>query len=130
MRIYFLLCACTAVVFGDKETEEEGIRRRIIEQLKTRTVLLDDFSLVKRLVATDVYMYRSYRTVSVVFYPVSRDVAEAHFTFQSEELHRNNIGRLHFENYINTHSIVLNFIFLVNFITFCKNMGATNSLSH
>ncbi|KAJ0173521.1 hypothetical protein K1T71_010670 [Dendrolimus kikuchii] len=92
MRVYFFLCACTAVIFGDKEAEEEGMRKRIIEQLRTRTVLLDDYTLVKRLIATDVYMYRSYRTVSVVFYPVSRDVTDAHFTFQSEELHMNNIG--------------------------------------
>lgn len=81
-------------ISGDKEAEEEGNRKRIIDQLmKTRTVLIDDYHLVTRQIATDVYMYRSYRTVSVVFYPVMRDVVDAHFTFQSEELHLNTIGR-------------------------------------
>lgn len=79
---------------GDKEAEDEANRKRILEQLtKTRTVILDDYHLVTRQIATDVYMYRSYRTVSVVFYPIMRDVSDARFTFQAEELHLNNIGR-------------------------------------
>lgn len=94
MRVCFLLLYVCIVVSGDKESEEEGNRKRIIEQLtRTRTYLLDDYHLVTRQIATDVYMYRSYRTVSVVFYPVMRDVSDARFTFQSEELHLNNIGR-------------------------------------
>ncbi|CAH0690308.1 unnamed protein product [Spodoptera exigua] len=88
-----LLFVCTDIIFGTKDTEDEETRKRILDQLtKTRTVLLDDYHLVTRQVATDVYMFRSYRTVSVVFYPVMRDVTDARFTFQSEELHLNNIG--------------------------------------
>lgn len=91
---FLLLYVYGAASNGDKEPEEESHRKRIIEQLtRTRTVLLDDYHLVTRQIATDVYMYRSYRTVSVVFYPVMRDVSVAQFTFQSEELHLNNIGR-------------------------------------
>ncbi|KAJ2953443.1 hypothetical protein O0L34_g1037 [Tuta absoluta] len=37
-------------------------------------------------------MFRSYRSVSVVFYRIMEDVTEARFLFQSEELHWNNIG--------------------------------------
>ncbi|XP_059047776.1 post-GPI attachment to proteins factor 6 [Achroia grisella] len=78
---------------NDKEIEEERNRKRIIEQLtRTRTVLHEDYDLISRQVATDVYMFRSYRTVSVVFYPVMIEVSDARFTFQSEELHLNNIG--------------------------------------
>ncbi|XP_026743136.1 post-GPI attachment to proteins factor 6-like [Trichoplusia ni] len=90
---FVILFVCIAYIFGDKEAEEDANRKRIIEQLtRTRTVLLDDYHLVTRQIATDVYMYRNYRTVSVVFYPIMRDVTEARFTFQSEELHLNNIG--------------------------------------
>ncbi|XP_075982697.1 post-GPI attachment to proteins factor 6 [Anticarsia gemmatalis] len=95
MRVvsFLLLYVCTGLISCDKEAEEDANRKRIIEQLtRTRTVLLDDYHLVTRQIATDVYMYRSYRTVSVVFYPVMRDVTDARFTFQSEELHLNNIG--------------------------------------
>ncbi|KAL4706964.1 hypothetical protein ACJJTC_019502 [Scirpophaga incertulas] len=89
----FLLCVCSGGLYADKEVEEDGNRKRVIAQLtKTRTVLLDDYHLVTRQIATDVYMYRSYRTVSVIFYPVMKDVTDARFTFQSEELHLNNIG--------------------------------------
>lgn len=107
-QFLLLLFVCTDIIFGTEETEDEETRKRILDQLtKTRTVLLDDYHLVTRQVATDVYMFRSYRTVSVVFYPVMRDVTDARFTFQSEELHLNNIGRWHanffliisFENY-------------------------------
>ncbi|XP_028166051.1 post-GPI attachment to proteins factor 6 isoform X1 [Ostrinia furnacalis] len=92
MRIYYVLLYVCVVSAGE-EPEEEVHRRKIIEQLtRTRTVLLDDYHLVTRQVATDVYMYRSYRTVSVVFYPVMRGVTDARFTFQSEEMHLNNIG--------------------------------------
>lgn len=89
LSIYlFIITIC-----GDNE-EEELHRKRVIEQLtRTRTVLIDDYHLVTRQIATDVYMYRSYRTVSIVFYPVMRDVVDAHFTFQLEELHLNTIGR-------------------------------------
>lgn len=91
---FVILYVCIALIFGDKEAEEDANRKRVIEQLtRTRTVLLDDYHLVTRQIATDVYMYRNYRTVSVVFYPIMRDVTEARFTFQSEELHLNNIGR-------------------------------------
>lgn len=85
---------CTYMIYCEKESEEEANRKRLTEQLtRTRTVLLDDYHLVTRQIVTDVYMYRSYRTMSVVFYPIMRDVTDAIFTFQSEELHLNNIGR-------------------------------------
>ncbi|XP_063539245.1 post-GPI attachment to proteins factor 6 isoform X2 [Cydia strobilella] len=91
---FFLFYVCNTACNGDKEAEEEASRKRILDQLtKTRTVILDDYHLVTRQIATDVYMYRSYRTVSVVFYPVRKDVSDARFTFQAEELHLNNIGR-------------------------------------
>ncbi|XP_026760611.2 post-GPI attachment to proteins factor 6 [Galleria mellonella] len=84
---------CSAASNSDKEIEEDRNRKRIIEQLtRTRTVLHEDYQLVTRQIATDVYMFRSYRTVSVVFYPIMRQVSDARFTFQSEELHLNNIG--------------------------------------
>ncbi|XP_021190581.3 post-GPI attachment to proteins factor 6 [Helicoverpa armigera] len=91
---FLILCVCTGLIVGDKEKiEDDANRKRILEQLtRTRTVLLDDYHLVTRQIATDVYMFRSYRTVSVVFYPIMRDVTDARFTFQSEELHLNNIG--------------------------------------
>lgn len=96
MKVFYilLLCVCCVTSNGDKESEDDSKRKRIIEQLtKTRTVILDDYHLVTRQIATDVYMYRSYRTVSVIFFPIIRDVTDARFTFQSEELHLNNIGR-------------------------------------
>ncbi|CAG4988179.1 unnamed protein product [Parnassius apollo] len=95
MKVYYFLflCVCCVISNGDKESEDDNKRRRLIEQLtKTRTVILDNYHLVTRQIATDVYMYRSYRTVSVIFYPIMRDVTDARFTFQSEELHLNNIG--------------------------------------
>lgn len=77
----------------DKEAEIEFKKKRIIEQLsRTRPVIIEGYQLVTRHVGIDVYMYRSYRTVSVVFYPVANDISDAQFTFQSEELHLNNIG--------------------------------------
>ena len=108
---FVLLFVCTGLILGEKdEIEDDANRKRILEQLtRTRTVLLDDYHLVTRQIATDVYMFRSYRTVSVVFYPVMRDVTDAHFTFQSEELHLNNLGRCH----ANTFFLIL---FLVCFV--------------
>ncbi|XP_072929729.1 post-GPI attachment to proteins factor 6 [Epargyreus clarus] len=93
MKIVYFLLLCGCVVGNDKDAEDDGKRKRIIEQLiKTRTVLLEGYDLVSRQVATDVYMYRSYRTVSVLFFSISPDVSDAQFTFLSEELHLNNIG--------------------------------------
>ncbi|XP_045502687.1 post-GPI attachment to proteins factor 6 [Colias croceus] len=96
MELYFLillLCFVTGNNDKQKETEDEIKRRRIIEQLtKTRTVILDDYQFVTRQIATDVFMYRSYRTVSVIFFRIMSDVSVARFTLQSEELHLNNIG--------------------------------------
>ncbi|XP_068619166.1 post-GPI attachment to proteins factor 6 [Battus philenor] len=95
MKVYYLLllCVCCVTSNSDKESEDDSKRKRIIEQLtKTRTVIRDNYTLVTRQIATDVYTYRSYRTVSVIFYPIMRDVTDALFTFQSEELHLNNIG--------------------------------------
>ncbi|KAM3960480.1 post-GPI attachment to proteins factor 6 [Aphomia sociella] len=93
---FLLLYVYGAASISDKEVEEDSNRKKVIEQLaRMRTVLLDEYHLVTRQIATDVYMYRSYRTVSVVFYPIMRDVSEARFTFQSEELHLNNIGSCH-----------------------------------
>lgn len=81
------------VANGDKEAEIEEKKRRIIEQLSnTRPVIQPGYQLVTRHVGIDVYMYRSYRTVAVVFYPVTNDISDARFTFQCEELHLNNIG--------------------------------------
>lgn len=93
--ILFLFCVYTVSSDdNDKENEEEMHRKKILEQLtKTRTVLLDDYHLVTRQTGTYVYMYRSYRTVSVIFYPIMRDISDARFTFQAEELHLNNIGK-------------------------------------
>lgn len=92
----FLLYVFSSSINCDQEAEQDANRKRIIEQLtRTRTVILDDYHLVTRQIATDVFMFRSYRTVSVVFYPVMRDVTEARFTFQSEDLHLNNIGRFY-----------------------------------
>ncbi|CAK1550426.1 unnamed protein product [Leptosia nina] len=90
---YFLLLLYSVAGNDEKENEDEIKRRRLIEHLtKTRTVLLDGYQLVTRQIATDVFMYRSYRTVSVLVYPVRGDISEALFTLQSEELHLNNIG--------------------------------------
>lgn len=91
LLLYFL---CTVVISGDIEPEEENDRKRIVGQIKkTRTVLLDDYHLVTRQIVTDVYMFKGYRTVYVVFYPIMRDVTNARFTFQTEDIHMNNIGR-------------------------------------
>ncbi|XP_012553127.1 post-GPI attachment to proteins factor 6 [Bombyx mori] len=88
-----LLYTITVVISVDHEAEEESNRRRIIDQLtRTKTVLLDDYHLVTRHIATEVNMYRNYRTVSVLFYSMNIDLTYAQFTFQSEELHLNNIG--------------------------------------
>ncbi|CAF4867784.1 unnamed protein product [Pieris macdunnoughi] len=89
---YFLLL-CFVAGNDEKENEDEIRRRRLIEQLtKTRTEILDNYELVTRQIATDVFMFRSYRTVSVLMYHVKTDIEEARFTIQSEELHLNNIG--------------------------------------
>ncbi|XP_013192207.2 post-GPI attachment to proteins factor 6 [Amyelois transitella] len=94
VRLCFLLFYMySASSNGDNEGEKDANRKKIIDQLtRVRTVLLDDYELVKRQVATDVYMYRSYRTVSVIFYKIMNDVSDAQFTFEAEELHLNNIG--------------------------------------
>lgn len=93
MKVVHFLLLCGCVVGNDKDTEDDGKRKRVIEQLtKTRTVLLEGYTLVSRQVATDVYMFRNYRTVSVLFFSISPDVSDARFTFLSEELHLNNIG--------------------------------------
>lgn len=90
---FYVLFLCFVAANDEKENEDEIKRRRLIEHLtKTRTEILDDYQLVTRQIATDVFMFRSYRTVSVLVYPVKADVTEARFTFQSEELHLNNIG--------------------------------------
>lgn len=96
MRLFFYILCCVFSVAsgGDNEGEIESHRKRLLDQLtRTRTVLREGYDLVTRQIATDVYMFRNYRSVSVVFYPVSRDVKDARFTFQSEEIHLNNIGR-------------------------------------
>ncbi|XP_045776256.1 post-GPI attachment to proteins factor 6 [Maniola jurtina] len=95
MRYGYLLFLyiCYVASNSDKEAEIEDRKRRIIEQLtSTRPVILPGYQLVTRHVGIDVYMYRSYRTVAVVFYPVTNDISDARFTFQCEELHLNNIG--------------------------------------
>ncbi|XP_053613455.1 post-GPI attachment to proteins factor 6 [Plodia interpunctella] len=94
LRLCFLLFyVYSAASNGDSENKEETNRKKIIDQLmRARTVLLDDYELVKRQVATDVYMYKNYRSVSVIFYKIMSDVSDAQFTFEAEELHLNNIG--------------------------------------
>ncbi|XP_023938820.1 post-GPI attachment to proteins factor 6 [Bicyclus anynana] len=94
MRYVCLLLFCICyVATGDNEDEMEYRRRRIIEQLvDTRPAILPGYQLVTRHVGVDVFMYRTYRTVAVVFYPVANDLSDARFTFQCEELHLNNIG--------------------------------------
>lgn len=94
---YFAFCVIVATSAGssDDDDGEEVHRRLIIDRLKNpRTTLMDGYHLVTRQVATDVHMFRSYRTVSVLFYPILRDVSVAHFTFRAEELHLNNFGKL------------------------------------
>lgn len=96
MKVYYflLLYVCCVRSNGDKESEDDSKRKSIIEQLtKTRTVILENYNLVTRQIATDVYMFRSYRTVAVLLYHIVNDVTDARFTLQSEELHLNNIGR-------------------------------------
>ncbi|XP_041969931.1 post-GPI attachment to proteins factor 6 [Aricia agestis] len=92
MKTYLvLILVCSVFCNNDKEAEER--KRRIIEQLtKTKPVILKDYHLVTRHVGLDVYRFRSYRSVSIVSYPIDNDVSEARFIFQSEELHLNNIG--------------------------------------
>ncbi|XP_013135750.1 PREDICTED: transmembrane protein 8A [Papilio polytes] len=95
MKVYYflLLYVCCVRSNGDKESEDDSKRKSIIEQLtKTRTVILENYNLVTRQIATDVYMFRSYRTVAVLLYHIVNDVTDARFTLQSEELHLNNIG--------------------------------------
>lgn len=87
--------------YDSKVDEEDKARRRILDQLtKTHTVLADGYHLVTRQTATDVYMYRGYRSVGVIFYPIMRDVVDARFTFQAEELHFNSIGSCKAEHVI------------------------------
>lgn len=96
MRLFFFVLCCVFSVAsgGDNEGEIESHRKRLLDQLtRTRTVLREGYDLVTRQISTDVYMFRNYRSVSVIFYPISRDVQDARFTFQSEEIHLNNIGR-------------------------------------
>ncbi|VVD00981.1 unnamed protein product [Leptidea sinapis] len=91
--LFLFMCIVAGNNEKEKDSEEDIKRKRIIEQLtKTRTVLLDDYLLVTRQIAIDVFMYRSYRTVSVINYNIITDVSKAQFTFQAEELHLNNIG--------------------------------------
>ncbi|CAH2094756.1 unnamed protein product [Euphydryas editha] len=95
MRSVYLILflVCYVICNSDKEAEIEDKKKKIIEQLtRTRPVIIEGYQLVTRHVGIDVYMYRSYRTVSVIFYPVVDDISDARFTFQSEELHLNNIG--------------------------------------
>lgn len=95
LRVVYILVFLVYYVASnsDAEAEIEDKKRRIIEQLmSTRPVILEGYQLVTRHVGIDVYMYRSYRTVSLVFYRVVNDVIDARFTFQAEELHLNNIG--------------------------------------
>lgn len=96
MRLFFFILCCVLSVAsdGDNEGEIESQRKKLLDQLtRTRTVLREGYDLVTRQIAPDVVMFRSYRSVSAIFYPISRDVKDACFTFQSEEIHLNNIGR-------------------------------------
>lgn len=78
---------------SDDEERDKAHRRMIVDRLTNpRTSLMVGYHLVTRQVATDVNMFRNYRTVSVLFYPIARDVTVAQFTFRAEELHLNNIG--------------------------------------
>lgn len=96
--IYILLVICYVSCYYDEEAEKDERKNKLLEQLSnTRPVLRDGYRIATRHVGIDVYMYRSYRTVSVVFYQVSSDINDAQFTFQSEELHLNNIGMVHFK---------------------------------
>ncbi|KOB71277.1 Uncharacterized protein OBRU01_08413, partial [Operophtera brumata] len=89
------------VIRGTGLSISSGLRHRIYNSTESRVAGLLDES---RQIATDVHMYRSYRTVSVVFYPLMRDVTDAHFTFQSEELHLNAIGRF-WHNFFALHAV-------------------------
>lgn len=96
MQLFSLILCCVFIVpsLSDNVGEIESHRKRLLDQLtKTRTVLREGYDLVTRQITTDVYMFRNYRSVAVVFYPISRAVSDAGFTFQSEEIHENNIGR-------------------------------------
>lgn len=119
MRLFFLILCCVFSVAsgGDNEGEIESHRKQLLDQLtRTRTVLRDGYDLVTRQIATDVYMFRGYRFVSVIFYPISRDVKDACFTFQSEEIHLNNIGR--FLNTACDFFLLFNIVVHVFFILF------------
>lgn len=108
--LFFLILLCVYNVISDDndlESEEETHRKRVLEQLtKTRTVLLDGYHLVTRQTATNIFMFRSYRTVSVIFYNVMRDVTDARFFFQAEEVHWNNIGE-------NFHYVNIAYVYIV-----------------
>lgn len=93
MKLPYLLLFYIYSVVCNNNKEAEEKKKRIIDQLtRTRPVIFKNYQLVTRHVAVDVYMFRSYRTVSIVFYHIKNDISEARFTFQSEELHLNNIG--------------------------------------
>lgn len=96
MQLFSLILCCVLIVASrsDNAGEIESHRKKLLDQLtKTRTVLREGYDLVTRQITTDVYMFRNYRSVAVVFYPISKEVTDASFTFQSEEIHGNNIGR-------------------------------------
>lgn len=96
MRLFFFIVYCVfSITSGDdNDVEIESHRKKLLDQLtKTRTVLREGYDLVTRQIATDVFRFRDFRSVSVIYYPISRDVKDACFTFQSEEIHLNNIGR-------------------------------------
>lgn len=90
-----ILCFLMMYVFTDKiHGDEEVDRENVLEKaLRTATVIHPDYHLVARQIATDIYTFKSYKSVSLVFYPITREVTEARFTFHSTELHLNHIGR-------------------------------------
>lgn len=121
MRLFFfILCYVFCVASGgDNEGEIESHRKKLLDQLtRTRTVLREGYDLVTRQISTDIFMFRSFRSVSVIHYPISRDVTDACFTFQSEEIHLNTIGR-----FFNTAQVFFNLLtslcmFFILLITF------------
>lgn len=126
MRIIYILVLLVCYVAGnnDNESEIEDKKRRIIEQLmSTRPVILEGYQLVSRHVGIDVHMYRSYRTVSLVFYRVVNDVSDARFTFQSEELHLNNIGMItsinNLYSFFTSNTLFFNFTLIYSLIRMC-----------
>ena len=125
LRIVYLLVFLIYYVAGNSDTdaEIEDKKRRMIEQLmSTRPVILEGYQLVTRHVGIDVYMYRSYRTVSLVFYRVVNDVSDARFTFQSEELHLNNIGIITIYQTCKVCSLKVIMILIRSFIFSNKNL--------